>query len=377
MSMASLSSAWAEPWSKAYVSEWFEPAMYYGASEGTDYPGTDCPQGTMPEVNRRELLKTSYRTYEEVDKIMDPEKPMTNRYLGIRGPNGENVYKEPWVAPDPGLWEVEGDIAFGFDLDGNPETGFTSPAGQPGIDNEYYRTAGCWMSWRGPERSSHHAKYINDGMRDGVYTIAVVLSGNDSPENDADAKMAFYLSKDKLVKDASGNIAPDYTFRVDPDERFQTVVPVSIDEGVVTSKAPRNLNIRNVESARMFPSELVLHDAQLQFSPNDAGLPGAMTGYIGGYRSTEAYWKGWAAAGSIHEAVTHIDLVGYWYGLQRNADYKIDPESEKNDAISTAYRMFLIPAFVSTPSGSEQVTSGMTFTEAVSDASEESGRGQP
>src|SRR5262245_26881507 len=36
-------------WTKTYVIEWNEPAMYYGAKTGVIDPGTDCPQGTNPE----------------------------------------------------------------------------------------------------------------------------------------------------------------------------------------------------------------------------------------------------------------------------------------------------------------------------------------
>ncbi|MAK60202.1 MAG: hypothetical protein CMK09_04425 [Ponticaulis sp.] len=168
----------AQAWTKSFVVDWFEPAFYFGAEEGDNVPGTDCPAGAIPEMDWRKELKTSWRTDEEINNILNPEDP----------------------------------------------------------------------------------------------------------------------------------------------------------------KRPQ----------------------------------------FGGYRSTEAFWKGWAAAGSIHEAVTHIDLVGYWYGLQRNADYKIDPEAEKNDAISAAYRMFLIPAFVSSPDGSEVVRTGQIFTAAIDedDVTDGSGRGQ-
>ena len=35
-------------WTKTYVVEWNEPAMYYGAKTGVIDPGTDCPNGTNP-----------------------------------------------------------------------------------------------------------------------------------------------------------------------------------------------------------------------------------------------------------------------------------------------------------------------------------------
>src|SRR5688572_23171856 len=91
----------AAAWSKAFAVEWFEPAFYYGAKEGADAPGTDCPEGTNPENDWRKLLKTSYRTDADIEKILDPENPQRARVGGIRGPNKENVYEMPWVVPDP------------------------------------------------------------------------------------------------------------------------------------------------------------------------------------------------------------------------------------------------------------------------------------
>src|SRR5688572_1696951 len=168
-------SANAATWTKSFAVEWFEPAFYYGAKDGVDAPGSDCPAGTNPENDWRKLLKTSYRTDEEIEKILDPENPQRARMGGIRGPNKENVYEKPWVVPDPQMVGVTGKVSYGFDLDGNSKTGFEGVDGDKrGIDNQYYRAAGCWMAWRGPARQAHHSKYTNDGMRDGVFTVVMV-----------------------------------------------------------------------------------------------------------------------------------------------------------------------------------------------------------
>ena len=46
-----LPGAASAEWTRSYVIEWNEPAMYYGAKEGVIDPGTDCPAGTNPEVD--------------------------------------------------------------------------------------------------------------------------------------------------------------------------------------------------------------------------------------------------------------------------------------------------------------------------------------
>ena len=246
-------------WSRAFAVEWFEPAFYFGAKTGTDGPGTDCPKGTNPDNDWRKLLKTSYSDDEEIEKILDPENPQRARMGGIRGPNKENVYEKPWVVPDPGMPGVTGQIAYGFNLDGDDSTGFTSPSGEKGIDNQYYRAAGCWMAWRAPTLRMHHAKYVNDGMRDGVFTVVLLVSGQGADPDDPNVSIGFYLAKDKLVKDANGGIARDYSFRINPDPRFQSVLPGRTVNGVVQSTQAVELRAHHIETAPFFPQQLLLH----------------------------------------------------------------------------------------------------------------------
>jgi hypothetical protein len=359
LSLALPMTANAATWTKSFAVEWFEPAFYYGAKEGSDAPGTDCPAGTNPDNDWRALLKTSYRTEADIDKILDPEAPLRARVGGIRGPNKENVYEMPWVVPDPQMVGVTGRIAYGFDLDGNTKTGFGGLNGERGIDNQYYRAAGCWMAWRGPPRQSHHAKYANDGMRDGVFTVVIVVSGEGKdPANDKDVTAAFYLSRDKLVKDANGGIAHDYSFRINPDPRFQSTIKARTKKGVIESVEPTTLTLRHMETAPMFPAQLVLHKAKLRIEPKPDGTALAL---LGGFRPIADYYKGWAAAGAIHELTTHVNMVGYWYALRKNADYAPDPKAAEATAISTAYHLTLVPAFVTEPNGQALVRTAQLY----------------
>jgi len=350
-------------WTRSYVAEWFEPAFYFGATHGEVEPGTDCPNGSIPDNNWFELLKTSYRTDAEIKVILDPEKSQKNRVGGIRGPNREDVYKQPWSVPDPGLQPMTGKIAWGLDLDDNPETGFVSPDGKVrGVDNEYYRMAGCWMAWRSPPKQSHHAKYINDGMRDGVMSILVVVSGNGAdPKNDTDVTVGFYLSKDKMVKDANGEVARDFSFKVDTDPRFQSLIKARTVNGVIESTERADLKMRDIETAGFFPPQLMLMRAKLRIDPV---ADGKMQALIGGYRPVDDYWSGWAGSGVIHESTTHINLPGYWYALQRNADLKAAAAGTSQKAISTAYQMYLTPAYLIAPDAKSAVTVAQLFPPA-------------
>jgi hypothetical protein len=363
LSIALPAAANATAWTKSFAVEWFEPAFYYDAKEGVDSPGTDCPSGTNPDNDWRKLLKTSYRTDADIEKILDPENPQRSRVGGIRGPNKENVYEMPWVVPDPQMVGVTGRVAYGFDLDGDAKTGFDGLNGERGIDNQYYRAAGCWMAWRGPPRQAHHSKYTNDGMRDGVFTVLLVASGEGKdPANDGNVTVAFYLSRDKLVKDANGGIAHDYSFRINPDPRFQSTIKARTRKGILESVEQPTLTLRHMETAPFFPAQLLLHKAKLRMQQNADGTTSAL---LGGYRPIDDYYKGWAGAGAIHELTTHVNMVGYWYALRKSADFSPDPPAQERTAISTAYRLTLVPAFVIEPDGQTQVRTAQLYKGAI------------
>src|SRR4029077_6453023 len=128
--------------------------------------------------------------------------------MAFRGKDRANVYIDPTSTPDPGLVGVTGTIAEGLNLDGNDKTGFTSPTGEKGIDNNFYKALGCWKTYRAPPRLSSGAMQFNDAMRNGAWTPLIVARGEGAdPMNDKHVKVGFYVSGDKMVKDGNGNIA--------------------------------------------------------------------------------------------------------------------------------------------------------------------------
>src|SRR5215472_7761578 len=62
-------------WTKTYVVEWNEPAMYYGAKTGVTDPGTDCPQGTNPSPDWVKVLVDAGYTLEEAKWLRNPANP--------------------------------------------------------------------------------------------------------------------------------------------------------------------------------------------------------------------------------------------------------------------------------------------------------------
>ena len=70
------------------------------------------------------------------------------------------------------------------------------------------------------------------------------------------------------------------------------------------------------------------------------------------------------SAGAIHETVSHINLPVWWHALRRHADGMPDPETGEMRGISTVYRIWAQPAFVSTPDGKALVREAPSFAEA-------------
>lgn len=337
-------------WTRGFAVEWYEPAMYYGAKSGTTEPGTDCPAGTNPEPDWIKVLIDAGYTREQALWLRNPANPTRSpvhgqNQMAFRGAGRANVYINPTSTPDGGLVGVSGDIGEGLDLDDDPTTGFVSPTGERGIDNAFYRALGCWKTFRGPPRLSSGALSSNDAMRDGAWTMVVVLEGRgQDPMNDDDVTVGFYLSQDKLVKDAAGGVAPDYTFRIKPDRKLEAIFKArSVNGRIVSTRPMDEVWMRDAGMAR----ELQLLKARLDLTLQPDG---GLSGYVGGYRPWKPVYDGYVRArGPVIEALTWVRLPDVYYALRRHADYSpTGPNGEKTH-ISFAYRVSAIPAFVLTP----------------------------
>ncbi len=337
-------------WTKSYVIEWNEPAMYYGAESGVIDPGTDCPAGSNPEIDWIEVMVKAGYTLEEAKWLRNPANPTRSpihgqNQMAFRGKNRANVYTQPETYPDPGLTEVSGKIAEGINLDGDKKTGFTSPDGDKGIDNTFYKTLGCWKTYRGPERLSSGALQFNDIMRNGGWTMVIVVSGRgDDPMNDKKVKVGIYMSDDDMVKGGDGNVARDYTFHITPHKSFEAIFDARTVNGVIeTTKPTEKIVLRDPG----YTGVLEILQAQLKLTMNEDG---SLRGYVGGYRPWKPVYDGWVnARGPVIESLTWVELPSIYYALKRNADYSPKGAKGEKTHISFALRVEALPAFVMTP----------------------------
>ena len=199
-------------------------------------------------------------------------------------------------------------------------------------------------------------------MREGGWTISVVVSGKgDDPMNDENVTVAFYDSPEKLVKNAQGEIAYDYTFSVAPNQKYEAIFDARSVDGRITTKAPMDeVYFRDSSYVR----ELQLLKAQLDFTMNEDGT---LTGLVGGYRPWEpVHDQHVGARGSVIESLTWIELPALWYALKRNADYSPEGADGEKTHISYAMRVSAVPAYVMLEDASDQVELARSFKTAPS-----------
>jgi hypothetical protein len=337
-------------WTQAYVIEWIEPANYYDPFEkdavSAEAPGRDCPKGVTTDPDYPKKLIDVGHSPESVQKLYDPEvrnaRGFDRSVFAKRGRKGENVYTEPWTAIEYPYPLVQGKIAYGFDLDHNPKTGFTGVDGTPGVDNAFYKVTGCMGHYRGQPRNSDGAKYANESMHNGAFTVLLVLQGEKDPMNDPAATLSFKRSPDVLVRDAAGGIARDYSFRVTPiNSAAESTIPVTIKDGVVRTAKDAKLVLPTRVGRRGGPTlPLVLHQGQVRLQIKKDG---ALEGMLGGYQAWEPIWR--VRANYIIEVVVKLDSPSLWYALRRHADGVPDPKTKQMTAISAAYNVWAVPAF--------------------------------
>jgi hypothetical protein len=356
--------AQAAPWVKSYVVGSYGYAFRYGGR--ADYqrgsyvlPGVDCPRGSTtffsdPASISNALSFVSWRTKEEIADLAKP--PSADPKLAQAGNRGRTAaaafrgykpeiqtYVNPFAAADPGQPEVASRIGEGFDLDGKRKASdFISPDGELGIDNALYRAWGCSTPWRSDEATM--VLRANDKMTQGMYTIVVRLSGSKDPMNDDRATLEIGYSPDKIVKDARGNIAAGYSFRILQSQMYSKL-KATVKNGVVeTEQAPE---IHMPEMA-WWPNQIRDADFRQGKIRLTVNPDGTANGLVGGYRNwrdlyaQETYSQDGAQQG-IREREDHVAL---YFALRRNADGMFNAKTGRNDGISSVYRMKLTPAFV-------------------------------
>ncbi|HLG87130.1 MAG TPA: hypothetical protein VKZ79_08025 [Alphaproteobacteria bacterium] len=344
---AGASSAWAAESSdtKGFVVTHFAFASY-------DDEAADCPDGL--NLSAKDIYLQSLPAGER-DRLSKPEAQKelwTLLYApgGNLGPGKRthNRCADPADFESPPLRTVQGKIADGMDLDGGDPANtcahqkFTSPDGKSGIDNQLWRAMGCIRGWR---HGADIEKYAQDNIKAGEYTILLEIQGLKDPRNDAHVKVGIYSSTDQASVDAQGNVLPDASLQVHEDPKYRTVADGKVVDGVVMTK-PVDLRLK-YRSAGYVDTDFYIRGARLKLTLKPDGTA---SGMLGGYYDVETLYDGFIRQPQV---VTSV-LLGYscpavYAALNQFADGYPDSKTGKCTAISTAFRLDAIPAFVIHP----------------------------
>src|SRR5678816_3136773 len=361
----------AAPWVRGFVVGAYEYAFRYGGrpdySRGAEIePGVDCPHGSTvhlanPDQTRAAITRQTWRSQQEIDWITAPpgvEKVntpgLTRRHIWARAMSyrgykrGIETYVNPWATDDPGQPQVTSRIGDGFNLDGKIKTtDFVSPDGEKGIDNNLYRAWGCDAPWRGNGNATLDLR-ANDKMQEGLYTMVIRVSGNQDPMNDSDATVEIGYSPDKIVKDARGGVAIDYSYRILKSAQY-TRLKARIKDGVVETEQVEHLHSPRIAWFYDQTGDTNFTKGKIKLNIAADGLSGS--GLIGGYRNWRDLYaeNTFAQDGGQQGIREHEDHVSLYYALRRNADGLYNEKTGKYDGISSVYRIKFSSAFVVDP----------------------------
>src|ERR1700754_3648893 len=295
----------AAPWVRGYVVGQYEYAFRYGGrsdfSRGAEIePGVDCPHGSSVHFandahTKVAVTRQRWRTKQEIDYISAPpgldnvRAPVLtrfwiwNRALAYRGYKKEiETYVNTWATDDPGQPQVVSRIGDVFNLDGKiTPADFVSPDGEKGIDNNLYRAWGCDAPWRGNGNATLDLR-ANDKMQEGLYTMVIRISGNQDAMNDSDATVEIGYSPDKIVKDARGGIAIDYSYRILTAAQY-TKLKAKIKNGVVETEQVEHLHTPRIAWFYDQTGDANFTKGKIKLNLAADGLSG--NGLIGGYRN--------------------------------------------------------------------------------------------
>lgn len=316
----------------------------------------ECPEGLND--GPREQFKTLYPEgsgvhYKFLDTQLEREGEIWN----------------PTTEPEAKLdfKEAQGTTAIGMNLDGKvgPKD-FTSPDGEKGIDNEMYRVLGCVGNYRGPDGSYRH--FIQDYMRKFNYNrFLIELTNVDDLTNDDDVTVTLYRGKDALMVDATGAFATGGTQAIDFrwGKSFIYKLNGKIKDGVLTIE-PADVTFPESQ-ARGVPY-LSVRDWRVKLKLTPDGAEGLMAGYTDIERYYNSLGQNWS---THHRSYGSEPMTSEYRAMREHADGYPDPKTGENTAISMAWEVKFVQAYIL---HDDQAKQTLTSVHGASTKTEDAGR---
>ena len=333
----------------------FPFALYKGAD--------DCPDG--PVLSAKDIYLKSVSPAEQ-KRLQLAENLKEFEQKAYHTADGRDVCevldlpREPQRSP-------KGKISYGMNLDGTKDGAatanscahekFTSPDGEV-VDNQTYRVMGCMSNYRGPPGESGYLESLrNSGFKDGGTTFLIELMGVKDPKNDNDIQVGIYNGTSQMAVDPSGStFLPYASLTVTDDKRWQSVVHGRIVNGVVMTD-PGDIALTYVFGGAPRDYHIKAARLRLEIQP-DGKAKGMLAGYMD--MADVDMTKGTKQASA---EMVKYDCPSIYQAIRRYADGYKDPNTGKCTALSTAFQVEAIPAFIIHPEEAKKTAQATTSTE--------------
>jgi hypothetical protein len=323
---------------------------------------TDCPDGL--NISAKDVYLQSLALAER-ERLSKPEAAK-ELWQALYAPGGNlgpgkrthNRCADPQDFESPPLHTIQGKVADGMDLSGGAggscsHERFSSVDGKTQVDNQLWRAMGCIRGWR---RGADIEKYAHDNIRAGEFTILLELTGMTDPRNDAHVQVGFYSSTDQAQVDAAGNVLPDASLQIHDDARYRAVANGRVVDGVVTTD-PVDIRLK-YRSAGYVDTDFYIKGARLRL---ELQPDGTAKGMVGGYYDVETLYDGFIRQPQVVTSVLlSYSCPAVYAALNQFADGYPDPKTGKCTAVSTAFRLEAIPAFIIHPPEAKTKTADAT-----------------
>jgi hypothetical protein len=306
----------------------------------------NCPDGGnggVVDLKQRVLQSKGY-SKEQASKILanngvdEKGEKVDVRKRGMIDGQPVDVQAFPTSVPDPQIKTVQGRFAYGFNLDGTVQGhSFEDPeTGEKGIDNQMWRVLGCFEVYDVRRPVIPYSEGIAwDTAMDSMPAWLMSISGDDLSQ-DGEVTVTFDRSLNIVMRDARSAVLPASSYTIDPDPRSHSVFKGRIKNGTLTID-PGNFSM---QGESQFYAVLRFSQTQLRLQMNPDG---SLAGLLGGYQPWMDYFYYLAIRG---EETGQVDMAGVYYAMKRLADADPDPSTGQNRAISAAYYIEAVPAFL-------------------------------
>jgi len=340
-------SAPAQAETREFMMDWFIEA----ANSMPD--DSDCPQGLngLPEEMVTAQLLAIGLTKEQTERLVSQTggaaaPPAVEEQIIYRGRDLQgrpmHAYAYPVSVPDLKLMKRNvGPYVYGFNLDGKVDADdFIDPdSNERGVDNAYWASSGCQLNQRGSRNApATYGSRHWDIARDKQAAWLVRIEAEDFTK-DGDVTVHIFRAMERGVRDATGEMRRYWTFRRDPDPRWQNTFKGKIKDGMITAEATRFEILGDPYGV----TNLKLRTPKFRgfFNPD-----GSVEAVLGGYMPWKTLYMEGSNGGLNYEFISGTNIPALYHSLRNAADASPDPVTGQNTEISTAWRIKAIPAFI-------------------------------